>query len=464
MIRWKQADIHRKRRAEKDDLAAVKRELRVIDVFVKNCEEDLSNFESGRCSVDEIKRKSSHRYSEIVNNLDKQYEEEISKDRDYRWGPPTPDKFVMAHVDPSVEINNCDDENIVEKIQSQIKALQKRREELLKYVSDAEEKSAKKITFDDLSTGYNKTIISEKVVKNDDPNDVYKGEDINVDNIYDEEDVEPDNIENLSEEDLKNVFSSDFDQDIECITNPEARKISKISDAYETKEFMINNPSIINDKCADMILTEAFKLRMLDKPEESKLCVRQSLLLRYVCLMPKNSLDKTIDVFLNSDKDTSEFFRRDVEKSFEKIEERVKKLKEKKERTRETVCKYVDSLRREDGSYPAPKKGDNEDEETAEKRAKLFDTLPHDLQRTLILRDTQKLNEYLSTLSVEEGERLLKEWNSVNLITIDNSTFDDASDDENESSENSKSNNVQSNNNPVNSDNPIGPTAVEAHE
>lgn len=167
-----------------------------------------------------------------------------------------------------------------------------------------------------------------------------------------------------------------------------------------------------------MILVEAFKLKMIGKTEESNLCVRQSSIIRYILALGSVDLSKAIDALTNVKRQTSNYFYSDVARMCEIVTERIGAIKARAKHQKEMILEYADSIRRPDGTYPPPKREGIDDNVSEEERERAFAKIPSDVQRALITRDTQKINEYLASLSFEEGKSVLDEWSAAGLITI----------------------------------------------
>ena len=61
----------------------------------------------------------------------------------------------------------------------------------------------------------------------------------------------------------------------------DAEKFAKTEGLRDSCDFLLHHQQILNQKCSDGILAEAFSLQMAGKEKEARLRVRQSLIIKY---------------------------------------------------------------------------------------------------------------------------------------------------------------------------------------
>lgn len=170
MVRWKQAQVHQKRRERQDKMAALGRELELSESVVKSLKELLQGLDSGDLTKDAL----STRLAELrdkTNDGTKDLEEGVfalvMADRDPRWEAPGPDPFFQARLDVTglvIEIlervPKSDENSLKDSIKEVLAKIESREALVHEELAKEELAISSKITSETMKTGFDRTVVA----------------------------------------------------------------------------------------------------------------------------------------------------------------------------------------------------------------------------------------------------------------------------------------------------------------
>ncbi|KAJ3310853.1 hsp90 co-chaperone Cdc37 [Blyttiomyces sp. JEL0837] len=451
MVRWKQAEIHRKRRERQDKIKA----LRLESDLYKKISESLDKWESqylqpSTANIDEIRSSStslSAQVKEWNEGLEREVYEIAHTDRDYRWAPPTPDPFFMKRLPlqkmadsligmvSMVQVNDAGvvDTTILKTWINGTKSEFAKRDDLITHeISKEEAEINAKITSETIKEGFSKTVVSKtkepepepepapapktKTVKTKETSIITLNDPANSQAAVSAE-PQPKPVE---EKTAKTQEDEDEDDDDVFIHDPRVEEFSKINDPQQSYQFISRHPFILNSKYSDEILAEAFSLETKGQSKRAKEYVRQSLMIQYCHVLGKDGVMLFFKRLTSPDHQAAKVFYTDVDDTYNRIAKRVmeiaaeKKAKEDEEK-RQGEARVAAALQ-PDGTYKLPVTEESTDEDRH--RAEVFDQLPHSFQGALLKQDVDEINAFLGSVEKTEAERFLNLAASVGLITL----------------------------------------------
>jgi cell division cycle protein 37 len=258
MIKWKQAQIHMKRKDANDKIQAL------------NLENELSK-EIIELLGQEITAETKIKIVQLNKEFEQKVYELVMAGRNPQWDYPIPNEFLKKRIDLNQLSEQVDSENCSSKIQE----LKSRISLVNQELENEELEKAKKITSDTMKTGFNSSSISKKQVTKV------------VETIHDPKGLVKESGGDLPG-DLKENEQVDDEKDY--ITYKPAEDFAYLKGLDESFKALSCSPELIGQKYSDEILAEAFRLEMKGKSKEAYNCVNQSLILQYCGLLGKDGI------------------------------------------------------------------------------------------------------------------------------------------------------------------------------
>ncbi|KAJ3116078.1 hsp90 co-chaperone Cdc37 [Phlyctochytrium bullatum] len=431
MVRWRQADLHRKRRDRRDKLEALKMEL----AFSSDIAALLSSIPSTPS------QESLQQLAKDIQEKDDKLKHDVMvmahTDRDPRWQPPTPDPFFMKRVDVvsiAKKLEEALGENVQGMVKDTLEKLEKRREEVQKEIQREEAEINKKITTETIREGFSKTVVSKGSAPSPSatPQDKAKKtvttkttEIITLNNPSQDMPSAAVSAESTTPSPPKKEVSPEAS---EYITDANLEVFSNLPPDFEKSfQFLLAHPYLAKQNFSDEVLAQAFHLEMQGKRAAARRCVHQSLILQYCDALGADGIRLFFARMGNATHRAREMFGKDVKDTYERIAARVVVLKEEEKKKEEERKKEEEEERRvgearvkealqEDGSYKLPV-GDDASE-LEKRRAEVFAQFPRDFQRAILLQDVDEINAALQNWDRAEAGELLKKADEVGLITL----------------------------------------------
>lgn len=461
MIRWKQADIHMKRRDRQDRIKALKMESDMNSRIAEGlaglvseahnqkqqqdspASENVNNSADGALGLAGAVEKLGKSMMEWDETLAKDVMMQAFKDRDPRWADPTPDPFFMKRINMKSAVDSL--EAAVKKDESGSAAivvaahlrqtLLDRNRDLAAEIKKGEDEINAKLTSETISTGFNKTIVStpksmepepvpeakKKSVKTKESTIITLNSPSNLDATEEAKaatSAEPQDNQQ-PQQSIADTESSDEEDEEVYITHPRVKEFSELTKTEDSFKFISEHPFIMNkaQKYDDQVLAEGFSLEMKGESKKARNCVHQALMIQYCQVLGPDGVNLFFQRLANPSHKARETFLKDVADTYKRIADRVKVLKQEEkekemEEKRQGEARVAAALQ-EDGTYKLPAETEEEKE-----RAKVFDSLPQALQVALLKQDVDEINEFLATATKSEAEKYLKEASSVGLLSL----------------------------------------------
>lgn len=172
LIRWKQQDIHAKREERRQKIAALKQQIslndvllsRIDDMVVKLKKEGVQPFTN---AIEQFREANKELLKEGLKDKERKGDSEGEGEGEGSGKPPTVDQMMAALFetvqkevkDEDPELESISD-SLIEKLTAHRNKLNQTQKEAKKELDHEERESKKKITVDDLHTGFDKTVSS----------------------------------------------------------------------------------------------------------------------------------------------------------------------------------------------------------------------------------------------------------------------------------------------------------------
>lgn len=459
MIRWKQAKIHRDRRDRRDKIEATKREIelnkKAFALLAQSPfgKERRGDGTSSNISTKEDITKVLNVFGFTFNAAEAEFREFFDDmrfaDWNDRWGPPSLIDFVEQRiryeewvrsqlcklgVEEAANATDADGKAIpkpkdfgiwkdfsatqlVSLLQDEVSALQKRimerNEKCAKEVEHDEKESMKKLTSENIGKV---TKDSSKISKPKPANVANGSKGQVIETIHDPSAPKILNSVNDSVEVAKPAVEGDL------TTLPFLDEFSKLKSIQESADFVRDHMSIIHTDYNSGLLSLAFRAETKGDKARAKQCIHQATIVNYCKEMGPANTPMFFKRIIGN-KEALSVFMNDVNDTYGRLSFRVDELK-KKERKEELEEERLNEARlqlatQDDGSILWPiVEGQNDNDAEFEKK-KVFDSLPHDFKKALILQDVDGINKYLSSLPKDELEAKVQECTKVGIIQLE---------------------------------------------
>ncbi|UZO09429.1 uncharacterized protein OCT59_029655 [Rhizophagus irregularis] len=312
-IRWKQADIHQKREERRRKIEALKLETsnnvvllkRIDDMIQQIIEGGVETFLQTIEKLRETNKKIASEAKEAKDEKDEKDEEssEDSSQKEEQLAYPTFDQMMGVLFERiQDEVKNESPEKVGEQLKNKLiehrNKLSQRQKEAKQELEKEEREARKKITMDDMHTGFDKSSVS-KVAKIEPPKPQpkktkKKEQVVEVLNPNAQMKSLDDNEKNQAEvdekDDEKEESDDDDDEEEELLTSDLAKEFAMIKDYDRSFEFITKHPEVVSQEIVDQILAEAFQSQLKGKAKYAKQAVHQAWLLQYCQKLGKDGV------------------------------------------------------------------------------------------------------------------------------------------------------------------------------
>ncbi|KAJ3213432.1 hsp90 co-chaperone Cdc37 [Dinochytrium kinnereticum] len=458
MVRWKQADLHRKRRDRKDKIEALIMETDLNNKLQDRLTKFTRDIKSQGAPASDLIAALTAELLEWDNKIKHDVMVIAHTDRDSRWQPPTPDPFFMNRLPIEVlatglklAAESGDGSKAADIVSNILQKLPERQASVAAEIKKEEDEINSKITTETIREGFNKTIVTKQATPmTQAPTAIEKPkktvttttkELITLNNPPPLTDPTANAAAASAEQspatDQNQAPSkSKAEKEEKYITDANVEAFARLSGFDESLKHLGSFPYIVSSKFSDEILAEAFHLEMEGKKKEAKRCVHQSLVLQYCDVLGKDGIRLFFARMANPTHTAREVFQKDVSDTYQRISDRVKVLKVEEKQKEEEERRLAEEEKKmgearvaaalqPDGTYKLPVTKDST--ELEKKRAEVFAEFPTAFQRALLTQDVDEINEVLTSWDRSEAGDLLKRADEVGLITLQE---DDGEDDE----------------------------------
>ncbi|KAJ3225084.1 hsp90 co-chaperone Cdc37 [Chytriomyces hyalinus] len=430
MVRWKQAEVHRKRRERSDKIKALQMETqmnnKIVEAFSKLDVQKGLNWPEMATSFTKWDSELAHDVMVMAHS-----------DRDARWQPPVADPFFMKRVDIPKMCKRIDDAlkaingSVIAVLEEYKKTLAARNESIVKEIKTEQAAIDSVISSETVKEGFSKSIITKSAPVTEPPAPEKKKKatkTVKETEIITLNDPQPTDasLAASSAEPTPAQPAATFapeeaeEEDEVYITDPNVDTFSKLTNTEASYKMISQHPWILGEKYSDQILAEAFNAGMRGDFKRCKECVHQSLLLQYCRLLGKDGVRLFFQRLATPGHKGQDAFMKDVLDTYKRISERVKVLKqqekEQEDKEKREGEERAAAALQEDGTYKLPITEESTEEDI--KQAEVFSQLPTTLQRALLTQDIDEINGFLSSSSKEDTEKYIQLATSVGLISL----------------------------------------------
>lgn len=295
----------------------------------------------------------------------------------------------------------------------------------LKEYDDLVEERSRHIVSEDIHTGFDTTLINEKVKEEEKKaattKKTEKTETIEV--------INSPSASSSSAAQNPPVYESDDD----VKSTPEGKKFAKIpiGDYEAVREYLHMHPSIINEREKDGLLMDAFEYGFNRDTDSVRRIVHNALILQYCATLGRNY--QAVDRFITklatkpSEDDSASSqvktaFSEDVEKTTNHILNRVEILREEREKGNDgddeeeaIIQLHFPGQKGDELTVNIPPE-DAEGDEQLEQIREAYLSLPDDLREALESKSLKKVNEVLAKIPYENAEVIVKFLDNTGII------------------------------------------------
>ncbi|KAI8892950.1 Cdc37 N terminal kinase binding-domain-containing protein, partial [Globomyces pollinis-pini] len=418
MIRWKQSQIHKQRQERLDQKELLTLEYSQTEKYLKFIETEINILTSK--NRDEILLA----LTDLSERVDSQFTDPLRQMSMTKmskwpgnWEPPEWGPVIRSHVPWTEEIKqiqksvedrlkdtNVDLKLVLTELFEESNTKFKLRQPVIqKQIDEFEDLKKKKITMDNLSTGFNSTYVSKSEPKNvapaADQTTSSTGKQIETIHTPNSKPIYFSKQVNIS---LHEVYVSMDSTDEKLVElHPQLLTLSRTSDYGIMVKILKQFPDIQKEKNEETLLLRVLCLQIIGNAKEAKNCVLVTLILKYTRSLGTVGVDA---FFSNAQK----LFFEDVDKTYEHITNRgailrKERLDKKQAQLQQEKARkeLIESFTQPDGTFKLPV-GESPSEMEL-KQAEWFDNLPHDYKVGLLYEDVDKINAYLGSLPEEEA-------------------------------------------------------------
>ncbi|CAI2174958.1 17088_t:CDS:2, partial [Funneliformis geosporum] len=408
-IRWKQADIHQKREDRRRKIEALKLETSNNEVLLGRMNDMIKQLQEGGVETFlqtiENLRETNKKIAMEAKNKEPLENVPPQESEGEQLAYPTFDQMMSVlfeKIQEEVKYESPEKvgEGLIDKLTQHREKLSKRQKEAKQELDREERDAKKKITMDDIHTGFDKSSVS-KVPKLEPPKPKSKHTEKKKEKVV--EVLNPG--AQMKSLDTEKVNLSPLTSDL-------AKEFAAITDYNESFKFITKHPEVVSQEIVDQILAEAFQSQLKGKAKYAKQSVHQAWLLQYCQKLGKDARD---------------VFMKDVNDTYDRIRERCQIMAAEKTQ-KPQPAKQVEQIQIEvtdpNMSLNVRVPDENAPDEEGKSRYQLFKTLPVDFQKALKTGEITKINKVLGDMSVEKAEQVLQICGDADILSIEPGIID----------------------------------------
>lgn len=413
-IRWKQRDIHEKRRDRKETIKALQTNIQVSGKIVSALQQIFPTVTNGGKSSDAARaamiafQSPNDPDSSSIADFMKELVSDLEKSEQNTQLPP-PLSLINDHISRLHEQQR--------EWEANLKTLQK------------EESS--RITSDDLRIGFDSGQSRPKrsAPKEVDSQVILPGETAPKSKIQTKELhtilPEKDALASGAEADVDEHSKADDEEHIE--PSVIGRKFGNLTpgDYSQSLNFISANPQVVSEKETDGLLIAAFHAQLRHDDSAAQRFVHQALLLQYCQKLGPDGVALFFKRINTPSHQARRVFLDDVKQTYTKIRSRSQELAKEQEAappagTEQIQLHAVDPDSKIQISVPDPPS----DKEAVSDARKIFESFPPGLQRALQSGELDEVNRVLGKMSVDEAEEIVGQFGSSGILSIESTIFD----------------------------------------
>ncbi|RFU29984.1 hypothetical protein B7463_g6368, partial [Scytalidium lignicola] len=440
-IRAKQNQIHQQRLERKHKIETYKYERVINDGLLKRINALLTALQSHK-SEGESRNPDELIFQAIMESVGDPSEDQ----------PPPPPEGVhtqekelpsyskmMASLVDQVKAK-VDEENSPNRFESYIKEVETHQAKVkdlqtqLKFqLEQLELEERKKITSEDIHTGFDSSMISKpknelvsegkKPVKEQQVKEVTL---LNPSAVSREGEQSSSGDADVDEP----IAAADDDDDAEVEASELGKKFAriKIGDYRTDLQFISENPEVLAEKETDGLLVLAFNYSLEKKDDSARQCVHQALLLQYCRALGRDGVGLFFKRITTPGHQAQKVFLDDVNSTYTRIKERTKEIEKQRANEDADGSGGVEQIQLhavDPGTTINIKIPPKTSEDPAEIEArKIFEAFPPGLQRALESGSLDEVNKVLGKMSVEEAEEIVGKLSEGGMLSLEEQIID----------------------------------------
>ncbi|KAI9679579.1 MAG: hsp90 co-chaperone Cdc37 [Trizodia sp. TS-e1964] len=440
-IRAKQNQIHQERVNRRHQIETLKYERLVNDGLLARIDKlifSLRAFGTSTANIDELIFQALIQSAGAFPNDNppprpKNVHANVEAQPTYSQMMGTLVDMVKKEVDSSNSGNQL--QSIIAELQVHYNKVDNLQKELNTKLGELEQEEARKITSDNIRTGFDSSSISKPEEKPSISKKAVPKPGAAVELIHDPSSTKPgapqrlDSVSSGAEADTEGASEDDpYDEE-----NPKASKEGKefskipIGDYRACYAYISDHPAVIAERETDGLLVEAFNAAIDGKDARSKQCVHQALLLQYCRQLGRDGIGMFFKRIMTKDHQAKKVFTDDVNSTYARILKRGREMVAEREAEGEATggveqiqLHAVDPNTKINIMIP-PTNSEDPDEAKARE---VFESFPPGLQRALESGSLDNVNKILAKMSVEEAEEVVGQLGEGGMLSLEDQIID----------------------------------------
>ncbi|CAN8096622.1 unnamed protein product [Discula destructiva] len=434
LIRAKQAQIHHERAQRKLQITTLKYERIINDALIARISSLLAALKSHAADVDAKTRTPGEiaftAVMESAAGLKPEDDQPPPRPEGVHGAEeklPTYSKMMatlLDQVSKAMEEKGVTEdaryEAMVAEIEEHLTKVTDLQQELHEMLADLEKEEGKKITSDDLKTGFS----SSHVNKSDPASASSAGA-----KKQEPELLNPNYTAPQAGESSKAGAADDDDEHVEA--SPAAKSFSKIKigDFGTSKELLSKHPEILTEKETDGLLILAFDAQLENKDVYAKQCVHQALLLQYCRALGRDGIALFFKRITTQGHQAQDLFYKDVQETYQRIKTRAAEIN--KERAASGGSQEGGGVEQiqlhavEPGTVIAIQipPADSADPEVQAAR-EVFESFAPDMKKALESGSLDAVNKVLGDMPIEAAEDLVSKFSEAGVLSLQEEIID----------------------------------------
>lgn len=419
-IRAKQNQIHMERQQRKHQIETLKYERQINDGLLKRIS-SLLNALKAHAAEAETRNPAEVAFQAVMESAGNPEDDKPPPRPEGVHAnveqPPSYTKMMATLLDQvNKELDEKKPENrynaMIEEIGTHLKQVQDLQQELLKKLAELEKEEGRKITSENLHTGFDSSQINKS---NASTSGTKAADNTKVELLNPGSALSKPN-------DSDTTVAADGDDDDEVEASPDARKFAniKINNLRESNAFLGLHPHILTEKETDGLLIMAFDAQLDGKEDFARQCVHQALLIQYCRVLGKDGVAVFFKCITTKGHKAQEVFYSDVQERYYKIKNRVAEINAQREAEGESGggVEQIQLHAVEPGTEIKIKIPPKDSEDEGEKRGReIFDGFSPEMQKALESGSLDKVNEVLGKMNVTEAEDIVGLLSEVGTLS-----------------------------------------------
>ncbi|KAI9852758.1 MAG: hsp90 co-chaperone Cdc37 [Thelocarpon superellum] len=304
--------------------------------------------------------------------------------------------------------------------------------ELLTRLAELEKEEGRKITSENIHTGFDRSSVSKGEKKSSTESSktgkTTAVEVLNPGALKKDPLARMNSVESGAEADEESgAGGGDDDDDIEPTKLGKDFAKIKMGDYRACLQFIQEHPSVVAERETDGLLVEAFNSQIAGKDTYARQCVHQALLLQYCRSLGRDGVGLFFKRITTRDHQAQKVFLDDVQSTYARIRTRAGEIAA--ERAADAASgagvEQIQLHAVEPGTtinivIPQP----GSDEPVEQEARKTFETFPPGLQRALESGSLDEVNKVLGKMSVEEAEEVVGQLGESGMLSMEEQIID----------------------------------------